>query len=53
MMFEILTGIKMLSVGSFCSVVVHLNLFGIQLRPDHTEAHPSLWLANINFIVLQ
>lgn len=45
----------MLSVSSFCFVVVIcLNLFRIQLRPRlHTEAHPTLWLANVILLVLQ
>lgn len=48
MMFEILTGIKLLGVSSFCSVVtVYLSLFKFQLTPrSHTEAHPTLWFAS-------
>lgn len=55
MMFEILPGIKMLSVRSFCSVViVDPNLFRVWLRPrSHTEVYPTLWFANVNFLVLQ
>lgn len=54
-MSEILPGIKMLSVRSFCSVViVEPNLFRVWLRPrSHTEVHPTLWFANVNFLVLQ
>lgn len=33
--FEILTGIKMLNVNSFCSVVI-LTSSGSSLDPDHT-----------------
>lgn len=55
MISEILTGIKMISVSGFCFVVVTcLNHFRIQLRPrSHSEAHPTLWLADVNFLVLQ
>lgn len=51
---DILIVIKILSVGSFCFFVVCLNLFRVQLRPrSYTEAHPILWLPNVNFLVLQ
>lgn len=45
----------MISRTSFCFVVVIcLNLFRIQLRPrSHTEAHPTLWFANVILLVLQ
>lgn len=54
MMSEILPGSKMISVSSFCSVVVDPKLFRVWLRPRaHIEVHPTLWFANVNFLVLQ
>lgn len=55
MMSEILPGSKMLSVSSFCSVVVvDPELFRVWLRPRaNIEVHPTLWFANVNFLVLQ
>lgn len=55
MIYEILTGIKILSVSSFCSViVVYLSLFRIQFRQRAYIEFPLHFVAwNDNSLILQ